>query len=156
MLLVACGGGAILPDGGPRRVGFRAISERENAALCVHGPAFALAHDALEWGDIWKRHVECQPTGPEAPPLLKTEAGVAAWWKVAPCLGHGVRTVSVTAAGTTITVTAEEIAPVGEFCAQAIGGLESFLALDLAAVATAERIRFVLDGVEVGSIPTRA
>ena len=153
LLLSACGDDAILPGGGPAAVGFRTISERQNAGMCVRGPEFALAMNAEEWRSIWDRQNGCQPGSATAvPPLLATEAGVAAWWKVEHCLGFGVKTTRIVSNGTVITVTATESSPAAEFCATALGGLESFLALDLGAVRAAERIRFVLDGTEVGSV----
>lgn len=153
VLMVACGDSAILPGGGPVDVSFRAISERQNAALCVKGPAFALAMDGAEWKAIWDRQNECQPgSGDALPPLLASEAGVVAWWKVEGCLGFTVTTTRVKTSGSVITVTATESSPAAEFCAAALGGLESFLALDATAVRGAKQIRFVLDDEEVGSI----
>lgn len=153
MLFAACGEDAILPGGGPVDVGFRAISEKQNAGMCVRGPQFALATNADEWKAIWDRQNECQAGSANAlPPLLRTEAGVAAWWRVEGCLGHGLKTTRVSSNGSVITVGAEASSPAAEFCAAALGGLESFLALDLGAVRSAERIRFVLDETEVGSI----
>ncbi|MGH2725548.1 MAG: hypothetical protein ACRDKS_01085 [Actinomycetota bacterium] len=153
VVLAACGDDAILPGGGPADVTFRAISERQNAALCVRGPAFALAMDADEWKAIWERKNECQPGDASAlPPLLATEAGVAAWWRVEGCLGSGVKTKRITSNGPVITVAATVESPPAEFCASAIGGLESFLALDASAVRAVQRIRFVLDDTEVGSL----
>ena len=156
LVVVACGGNAILPGGGPQRVAFRAISERQNAGLCMEGPAFDLALDQAAWRALWLRHTSCQPEGSEPPPLLQHEAGVVAWWKVAPCLGYGVRTASITATGTTITIKAIETSPAAEFCAQAVGGLESFLALDGGTVRAAKHIRFVLNDREVGAIDVPA
>ncbi len=153
VFLAACGDDAILPGGGPADVTFRAISEKQNAALCVRGPAFALATDANEWKAIWDRQTECQPGDAGAlPPLLPTEAGVAAWWRVEGCLGSSIETTRVSSTGSVITVNARVETPPAEFCASAIGGLESFLALDAAALRGVERIRFVLDGTEVGSL----
>lgn len=152
--LVACGDDAILPGGGPADVGFRAISERQNAAMCVRGPEFALAMDADEWKAIWTRQTECQAGSSDAlPPLLGHEAGVAAWWKVEGCLGHSVKTTRITTNGSVMTVRATASAPAAEFCATAIGGLESFLALDAGAVRAAKEIRFILNDAEVGSVP---
>ena len=153
VLMSACGDDAILPFGGPVDVGFRRISERQNASLCVQGPEFALALSAAQWQDVWDRQNDCQPGAADAlPPLLASEAGLAAWWKVEGCLGHTVRTTRITVKGTVITVEAESVPPPAEFCAAAIGGLESFLALDIQAVRRAERLVFVLDEVEVGSV----
>jgi hypothetical protein len=151
--VAACGDDAILPGGGPADVSFRAISEKQNAALCVHGPAFALALDDGEWKAIWERQHGCQPGDATAlPPLLAGEAGVAAWWRVEGCLGSGIKTERVSSNGRVITVAATVVSPPAEFCASAIGGLESFLALDASAVRAVERIRFVLDGTEVGAL----
>jgi hypothetical protein len=147
--LLACAGPL---SGGPAAVSFRAISERQNPALCVRGPAFAMALTREEWRAVWARSTGCQPTPPEPPPLRSDEAGVAAWWRVEPCLGYAIRTRNVTTDGRTITVSAESRAPAAELCASALGGLESFLALDAAAVRAATRIRFVLDGVELETI----
>lgn len=153
MLLVGCGDDAILPGGGPAAVSFRAISEKQNAGLCVEGPAFALALDVDEWKAIWDRQYACQPGDQSAvPPLLATEAGVAAWWRVEGCLGSGIKTERITSNGRVITVAANVETPQAEFCASALGGLESFLALDASGVRAAQRIRFVLDGTEVGSL----
>ena len=153
VLLAACGDDAILPGGGPADVAFRAISEKQNAGMCVRGPEFALAMSANEWKAIWDRQNECQTGSSNAlPPLLPSEAGVVAWWRVEGCLGYSVKTTQIKTNGRVITVTAKESSPVAEFCATALGGLESFLALDLGAVRGAERIRFVLDDVEVGAV----
>jgi hypothetical protein len=153
VLIAACGDDAILPGGGPVDVSFRAISEKQNAGMCVRGPDFALAMNAAEWQAIWTRQNACQTGSANAlPPLLPTEAGVAAWWRVAGCLGYTVKTTQIKSNGKVITVTANESSPPAEFCAAAIGGLESFLALDLGAVRGAERIRFMLGEVEVGSV----
>ena len=153
VILAACGDDAILPGGGPADVAFRAISEKQNAGMCVRGPAFALAMNATEWVAIWDRQNACQGGSTNAlPPLLPSEAGVAAWWRVEGCLGYGVKTTQIKSNGKVITVTATESSPAAEFCATALGGLESFLALDLGAVRGAERIRFVLDDVEVGAV----
>ncbi|MGH2785016.1 MAG: hypothetical protein ACRDJ1_07125 [Actinomycetota bacterium] len=153
LLLIACGDDAILPFGGPVDVGFRRISERQNASLCVEGPQFALALSAAQWQAVWDRQNACQPGSTDAlPPLLATEAGLVAWWKVEGCLGHTIKTTRITVKGTVITVKAESATPPAEFCASAIGGLESFLAIDIQAVRRAERLVFVLDGVEVGSL----
>lgn len=158
--LAACGGGGTSERPPPkegRAVGFRVIREGQNAAFCVGGPSFALADDAEEWAAMWAHSHIC-PGGGHAPPvpaLAADEVGVAAWWKVEGCLGYGVRTEGVLLSGRVITVAAEESKPpAGVACAQALGGLESFLALDRAAVAEADTIRFVLDGTEVGSVAT--
>ena len=152
VVLLACGDDAILPGGGPRAVAFRAISERQNPGFCVDGPQFAVAMTPAEWASVWTRSTECQPAPSDAPPLLGSEAGLAAWWKTETCLGYGIATTRIVSNGRVITVTAERSEPPGEFCAQAIGGLESFLALNVLAVRGASTVRFVLDGVEVGSI----
>jgi hypothetical protein len=153
VFLAACGDDAILPGGGPAAVAFRAISEKQNAGMCVRGPEFALAMNAAEWKAIWDRQNACQTGSSNAlPPLLPSEAGVAAWWRVEGCLGYSVKTTQIKSNGSVITVTATESSPAAEFCASALGGLESFLALDLGAVRGAERIRFVLDDVEVGAV----
>lgn len=153
LFAAACGDNAILPGGGPVDVTFRAISERQNPAMCVEGPEFALARSAAEWQTIWDRQNACRAGGADAlPPLLPTEAGVAAWWKVEGCLGYKIKTTRVTASGPVITVAAAASAPPTEFCASAIGGLESFIAMDKAALDGTTRIRFVLDDVEVGSV----
>jgi hypothetical protein len=153
VLLAACGDDAILPGGGPVDLTFRAISERQNAGMCVRGPEFAVARDAAEWRSIWDRQTGCQPdSGGALPPLLATEAGVAAWWRVEGCLGHGVKTTRVTANGPDIVVRATSSAPAAEFCATALGGLESFLAFPRGALQGTERVRFILDDVEVGSV----
>jgi hypothetical protein len=55
--------------------------------------------------------------------------------------------------GSVITVTAMASAPPAEFCATAIGGLESFLALPSDEIRAATSIRFVLNDAEVGTIP---
>ena len=153
LLIAACGDDAILPGGGPTPVTFRAISEKQNAEMCVRGPEFALAMNAAEWKAIWDRQNECQAGSANAlPPLIPSEAGVAAWWKVEGCLGYSVKTTQIKSNGRVITVTATESSPAAEFCASALGGLESFLALDIGAVRGTEQIRFVLDDVEVGSV----
>jgi hypothetical protein len=157
LVLAACGDDAILPGGGPADVTFRAISERQNAAMCVRGPEFALAMNAAEWEAIWERQHACQPGSAGAlPPLLATEAGVAAWWKVEGCLGYSVKTTQVKSNGSEITVTATEASPPAEFCAAALGGLESFLAMDAGAVRGVKRIRFVLGDTEAGSVTVRS
>lgn len=153
VLLAACGDDAILPGGGAVDVAFRAISEKQNAGMCVRGPQFALAMNAEEWQAIWDRQNECQPGSASAlPPLLVSEAGVAAWWRVEGCLGYGAKTTQIKSSGKVVSISATTSSPAAEFCATALGGLESFLALDLGAVRGAERIRFVLDEVEVGSV----
>jgi hypothetical protein len=153
LLSAACGDDAILPGGGPIDVGFRRISERQNAGLCVRGPQFAVATSASAWQDVWDRQNACQPGSADAlPPLLATEAGVAAWWKIEMCLGYTVHTTRITIKGAVITVRAESASPPAEFCASAIGGLESFLAVDIQAVRSAETLVFVLDDVEVGRL----
>lgn len=152
-LAAACGDNAILPGGGPRDIAFRAISEKQNAGLCVRGPEFAVATNAGEWSAAWTRSTGCQPTADAAPPLVAGEAGVAAWWKVESCLGHEIRTSRIATNGRVITVTATATAPPAEFCATAIGGLESFLALPLDELRAATDVRFVLNEVEVGTIP---
>lgn len=153
LLSAACGDDALLPGGGPIDIGFRRISERQNAALCVRGPEFAVATSTAEWQSVWDRQNECQPGSANAlPPLLATEAGVAAWWKLEPCLGYTIHTTRVTMKQRVITIRAESAAPPAEFCASAIGGLESFLAVDVAAVRSAETIVFVLDDVEAGRL----
>ena len=153
LLAAACGDDAILPGGGPIDVTFRRISERQNAALCVTGPAFALAFTTAEWQGIWDRQNGCQPGSANAlPPLLPTEAGLAVWWKNEPCLGYSIKTTRITAKQTVITVRGASAAPREEFCATAIGGLESFLALDIDAVRRADRMIFELDGTQIGSL----
>ncbi len=152
LVLAACGGGGIVPGAGPRDVAFRIISERQNPALCVRGPEFAVATTPEEWRAVWQKSTACQPTPPQAPPLLAQEAGVAAWWKVESCLGFAVRTSRVRTDGQIITIEASEAAPSQEFCATAIGGLESFLALEREAVDEATRVRFLLDDRDVGSV----
>jgi hypothetical protein len=153
LVLAACGDDAILPGGGPRDVAFRAISERQNPGLCVHGPQFALALSAEEWKQAWTRSTECQPAPPEAPPLLVSEAGIVAWWKTEGCLGYSIKTTRLYTNGRVVTVSADEGESPGEFCATAIGGLESFLAVNALAVRGAETVRFLLDGTEIGSVP---
>lgn len=153
IVAVACGDDAILPGGGPIDVTFRRISERQNAALCVQGPQFALAFGTVEWQDVWDRQNACRPGSADAlPPLLPTEAGLAVWWKTEPCLGFSIKTARITAKQTVITVRAESAAPAAEFCASAVGGLESFLALDRDAVRRADRFVFVLDGRQIGTL----
>ena len=153
LLTAACGDDAILPGGGPIDVGFRRISERQNAGLCVRGPEFAVTTSAAGWQDVWDRQNACQPGSADAlPPLLATEAGVAAWWKTEPCLGYTIHTIRVTMKQRVITISAESAAPAAEFCASAIGGLESFLAVDAAAIRSAETVVFVLDDVEAGRV----
>ena len=153
VLLAACGDDAILPGGGPADVAFRAISEKQNAGMCVRGPEFALAMNAAEWKTLWDRQNACQAGSTNAlPPLLPSEAGVAAWWRVEGCLGYSVKTTEIKSNGRVITISAKESSPAAEFCASAIGGLESFLALDIGAVRGVDQIRFVLDDVEVGSV----
>ena len=153
LLATACGDDAILPGGGPIDVGFRRISERQNAGLCVRGPEFAVATTGAQWQAAWDRQNACRPGSADAlPPLLATEAGVAAWWKTEPCLGYTIHTTRVTMKQRVITVHAESAPPAAEFCASAIGGLESFLAVDAAAVGSAETVVFVLDDVEAGRV----
>lgn len=157
LLAAACGDDAILPGGGPIDVGFRRISERQNAGLCVRGPEFAVATTTAEWQAVWDRQNACRAGSADAlPPLLATEGGVAAWWKTAPCLGYTIRTTRVTMKQRVITVRAESAAPAAEFCASAIGGLESFLAVDVAAVRSADTVVFVLDDVEAGRLAVRS
>jgi hypothetical protein len=153
LLLTACGDDAILPGGGPVDVGFRRISERQNAGMCVQGPQFALATTNAQWQSVWDHHNACHPgTADALPPLLANEAGLAAWWKTEMCLGYTVKTARITIKGTVITVRADSASPPAEFCASAIGGLESFLALDLAAVRSADSLVFFLDDVQVGTL----
>jgi hypothetical protein len=152
LLAAACGEDAILPGGGPRDVAFRAISEKQNAGLCVRGPEFAVARNAQEWGAVWARSTSCQPTPDAEPPLVAGESAVAAWWKVENCLGHTIRTTRVATNGSVITVTATASPPPAEFCATAIGGLESFLALPSDEIRAATSIRFVLNDTAVGAV----
>lgn len=156
--LAACGGGGTSERPPPkegRPVGFRVIREGQEAAFCVQGPKVAFAPDAAAWAAAWRESHACQPQTPPTPALGADEVGVVVWWKVEGCLGYGVKTGGVILSGRAITVAAEESKPpAGVACAQALGGLESFLVLDRAAVAEADTIRFVLDGTEVGSVAT--
>lgn len=169
-LLVSCGNGSRTGAGGaptspspgrpargtpatPGAVSFRALLERQSAAYCVEGPEFALATTRGEWFDVAERQWSCQPGVDPAEMILDwgEEVGVVAWWGVRSCLGHSIRTDAVRLAGTMITVEATSRGP-GGACAQALGGLESFLALARPAVDGATTIRFVLNGEAVGSI----
>lgn len=157
VLLLACGKGEVVglpeepPGGGPS---FRLLQQGQNAAYCVQGPEFEVATTREEWRAILARESECQPGS--APPDLEvsfeTEIGVAAWWKVAGCLGYGLETKSVVREGDAVRIEARTSKPVGDACAQALGGLESFLAVRRSLAEGASRIVFVLDGTEAGSV----
>lgn len=173
-LLVSCGNASTTGAGGaptsppPSRpasgtpaargaVAFRVLLERQSASYCVEGPEFALATTREQWFGVAERQWSCQPTADPAEMIVDwdEEVGVAAWWGVRSCLGHSIRTDAVRLAGATITVEATSRGPDGA-CAQALGGLESFLALARPAVAGATTIRFVLNGEAVGSIEPRS
>lgn len=155
LMLVACSAGeqvADMPGDGP--VDFRAIRERVDAAACVQPPSFEIAQSETAWIDVIDRATECQPaTEVELPQVdFDEEWAIGAWWTQVPCLGYIVETTSVRVERGTVVVRALTTAPAeGEVCAQAVGVLESILAIDAEGLTGGEPFRFLLDGELVGA-----
>lgn len=147
------GGGS--PSSGP--VAFRTLLERQSGSFCVEGPDFAVATTREEWFGVAERQWGCQPLADPAEMIVRwdEEVGVAAWWGVRPCLGYRVETESMRREGTVVEIRAAETEPAG-VCAAALGGLESFYAVDRGALTGAETIRFLLDGEELGRVSLSA
>lgn len=149
----ACSSSA--PPGAPEGpIAFRAIEEEQDATSCVEPPELVVALDEGAWIDVFDHETECQPDAEVMLPALDfaREVGVAAWWRRETCLGYDVRTVGVTRKGAEVVVAAVSSGPApGQVCAQALGVLESFLALERSDLFTGkEPVRFVLDGKTVG------
>ena len=153
-LLIACTSShtSVKPSAVP--VGYRVISEKENPASCVDAVDFAVAQTEHTWIDIFDRETQCQPDRDINLPDVdfKSEIGIAAWWKIAPCLGFTVKTTSVERIGRDVVIRATEHGPAPGACAQARAPLESFLVLRRSDV-TPGSVRFVLDGRSVGTEP---
>lgn len=150
------GGGSPHPSPSPLPSGehYRVLAEGQNSGYCVEGPQFAIAYTREEWFEISRRQHSCQPLADPAELLVdwEREVGVAAWWQVESCLGYRVRTEDVRREGNAVIVEASRREPDGA-CAQALGQLESFLAVDRSLLEGATTMRFLLSGKEMGSLP---
>lgn len=160
MALTSC---ARAPAPAPPRVAgevsFRVLGEKTNITYCVEGPLFAVAADEAAWVDVFDRQTDCLSDPEIDLPRVRfeREIAVAAWWKVAPCLGHSVATQSVRREGDHVVVRAVTRSPSsGSACATATASLESFLALRRSALYDGSQpVAFVLDGREVGRAAPR-
>ena len=159
LTMTTCGRSAQVRDdtqlNGP--VSFRVIIEQQNPEFCVEGPEFMVARNEDQWVTAFDMQTECATAADEVrlPHVdFDAEIAVAAWWKVAGCLGWKIQTTAVERAGDAIVVKASSTGPAaGEVCATALGGLESFLALERSErLSGAKTFRFVLDGKPVGSV----
>ncbi|MFN2613945.1 MAG: hypothetical protein ABR552_03900 [Actinomycetota bacterium] len=139
------------PLDGP--VGFRVLSEKENPSPCNDAPDVSVAKTDAGWIDVFDQQTSCTNQDTiDLPDIdFASEVGVAVWWKKVGCLGFVLHTDSIERAGNTIDVRAHSTGPSG-VCAQAIGQLESFLAVQLSVRFTgAEPIRFILDGTTIAT-----
>lgn len=152
--LLACGRDATAPGPSPAQaVGFRVLSERQNAGYCVQPPSFGVAVDEARWVDLYARQTDCRPDVEVRLPRIDFDAeiAIAGWWKVEPCLGYSIATQSVARDGDVLVVRARSTGPSpGHACATALGALESFLAVER--FDGLREVRFVLDGTEAGRV----
>lgn len=152
-------GTLVQPTPEPRDVTFRVISEEQNAAFCVEGPEFSVVRTDDEWIEVYSHQSDCQPGGEYSLPRVRfdhpdrPEWVLAAWWRIEGCLGWDVETVSIVATGDVAAVRARSSGPgPGEACATALGGLESFIAVDATDLEQVREVRFELDGEAVGTV----
>ena len=132
---------------------FDVIQEGQNGEFCVEGPEFIVALDEGDWIDAFDLQTSCLEDGDIRLPDVDftRRMGVAVWWKVETCRGFDVTTRQVLSRGNDVIVSALTDAPAeDEPCVTALGGLESFLSLERRP--TFERVLFLLDGQEIGTV----
>lgn len=132
---------------------FTVIQEGQNTDACVEGPDFLVALDEDEWIDAFVLQSSCvEERDVRLPDVDFTRRmGVAVWWRLETCRGVDVTTRQVLLRAGDVIVSALTDGP-GEDgpCLTTQSGLESFLTVERRP--TFERVVFLLDGQEIGTV----